>query len=204
MFEKNLWAVVGATVMSSVAIAGSAEAASMYNIDLNAFTPNIAQTLNLEAGNYQVELQGIADGRLYDSWSAWESTSCLDMCPQTNPTSFTGWLQNFWIESNDITSISGAFEQSLGNYLATDFKVYNTAAKANAAFTPVLFSLGANSAVDFEIRDIPFPQNNRGGLSLKISRVPEPVPEPASTFSLLALGSLGAGLVLKRKHRKGA
>ncbi|MDY7016405.1 MAG: PEP-CTERM sorting domain-containing protein [Cyanobacteriota bacterium] len=203
MLEKNLFAVVSAAVVSSIAIAGSAEAASMFRVDLDAANPNNQQTVNLAAGDYKVELLGIADGGLYDAWSLRPSTTCPSVCNQTRPITFTGWLQNFSIESSDITSISNAFNIGTGKYLATDSKVYNTAAAANAAFKPVLFSLGANSNVNFEILDDPY-IDNRGGLSLKISRVSEPVPEPASTLSLLVLGILGAGSIRGRKYRKGA
>ncbi|MDY6783316.1 MAG: hypothetical protein SW833_12370 [Cyanobacteriota bacterium] len=170
MFDPKLFTVVSAAVVSSVAIAGSAEAASMFGVDLDATNPNNKQALNLVAGDYKVELLGIADGGLYDAWSLRPFTTCPLVCDQTRPITFTGWLQNSSIESSNITSISNALEIGAGNYLATDSKVYSTAAAATAAFTPVLFSLGANSNVNFAILDDPY-FDNRGGLSLKISRV---------------------------------
>ncbi|MDY7013368.1 MAG: PEP-CTERM sorting domain-containing protein [Cyanobacteriota bacterium] len=201
MFKQNLFAVVSATFASSIALTGSAEAASMFSLNLDGTNPNNTQTLNLESGKYAIELLGIADGGLYDAWTAWRVTSCPDICDLTSPTTFTGWLNQFWFASSDITSVSGAVEMGTGNYFVSDGKVYNTAAAANTAFSPVMFSLGSDSMVDFEIRDFPFVDNS-GGLTLKISQVSEPgnpIPEPTSTFSLLALGILGAVSIKRRK-----
>ena len=192
MFVKSLAVVMG-VVAAGFAFTEVAEAGS-FIFDLDSRDPANGQVLNLNAGTYKIELLGILEGGTYDAWSAWANTTCPGVCEQTNPTSFTGWLQNFWIESDDITEITGATELFPDNYLGTDARVYNTALAANTAFNPIEFFLAADSSVDFEIRDSVF-TDNRGGLTLKVS----PVPEPSSILSLLAVGAITASIALRKK-----
>lgn len=199
MNNKSFFAILSATALSSIAIAGAAEAMSMYRVDLNGRDPNNLQSLSLDAGLYEVELLGIADGGTYDAWSPWSSTTCPDVCGVIPA---TGWVYQFSFFSDDITSVNGVGIAAPGHYFASDGNRYSTAAAANAAFNPFQFTLGINSTVDFQIRDRPY-TDNRGGLTLKISKIPEdtlPVPEPTSVLSLLVLGAVGTSVAIRRKQ----
>lgn len=202
-------------------------------ININAIASNHRDNpffVPLGPGTYTIDLVGISEGGLYNSYSIWSSTSCSnpDGCPITVPTTSTGWLNSFGVLSSNISSVSidstelipdsnpigfGVFEDffsitpTLTGFGVTTGLVYpNSLLALNAAKT-VEFTLDLADSVGIYLSDSPgLFGDNRGGLSLNINNITEPpvnvsLPEPTSTLSILTLGALGATLTLKKKRK---
>lgn len=189
--------------------------AVIVNINSRVNGPTHQLQVYFDAGVYQVNLIGVADGGAYDGWSPWASTSCgvSTGCKQTTPTTVTGFLNSFMVFSPDLTTVSVegvviplGTNEVLGNsfidtprqYRVHDGFVYPNALLALTGSHSSSFTLGVSGLVGFSIYDNPsWLGDNRGGISLDITSSTSPVPEP-STYLLLGGGLLGL-VLLRRK-----
>jgi len=150
--------------------------------------------ITLEAGTYDVSVRGTAQGGLYDAWLPWSGVSCGQSggCPQTAPTTVTGWKNSYDAISPDIVSVvvdgveltpvsdaptgTAVFRDhflsspTVTRYHVDDLIVYPTALAALNAARGSTFTLGRASTVGFGIADIRPLFDNRGGVSLRIDR----------------------------------
>ncbi len=140
-------------------------------INLDSSSNNVArQTISLGPGIYKVEFIGIADGGKYDAWSAWSTTAG---CDSDGLNCGRGFLNTAFFNSSQFAPVRiGGYER------------YLTAALALKHAKGATFQLNTTANVEFFIKDNHYP-DNRGGISLLITDVPEP-----STLILFGLSAL--------------
>lgn len=169
-------------------------------------------TLSLDAGTYKVEPIGTAQGGAFDAWSAWSANAGTLPTP-IGTLGAQGWLNSYIALSTDITAVTFAdgtpfpivnppdtlpttsfFSPALGGYFASDGMIYASAGDALANAVTSIFTLGAPGDVNFAFLDTL--ADNRGGMSLKVSAVPEP-----GTLLLIGSGLAGIGIRARRKRK---
>jgi hypothetical protein len=180
---SGLGAILG---LATVGMKSSYAASFSQIVNLNATTSNNRVQLNLNAGIYDVEYIGIAEGGQYDAWSAWRlGPSTPSGCNNLGTNCSTGWLNTYYynIASSNFT----------GALSSNDLYATPLLAKQNGVDTT--FSLTQNNLVSFYILDRPYTDNS-GGISLRVtSRVVTPEP-----ITLAGLGVVGmVGLTMRRK-----
>jgi hypothetical protein len=206
--------------ISTVLVMSQAEcfAETILNIDGKGDNhPLNPRLVTLSAGQYRVDVVGTAQGAIYDAYSPWSSTDCSNIngCSVTDPTTNTGWYTSYLVTSPNISSVTVDGQQiaagpnlSFDDYFHDYFYRSSTAAWY-AAFDglvfpdPILalshgrsskFVLDVTSQVGFALRDGPgLFGDNRGGLSLRITAVPEP-----STLLLSVVAVVGMALLCHR------
>lgn len=190
-------------------------------IDLNGRSDSILSPvqISLAAGSYTVTPISAADGAAYTGVSFWSSISCGTPagCPQTSPTSVTGYVYKYDVYSDAISAatiagvpqvavvspptgaqIFDSYWQKTGSTNVVrvgEGLVYPTAALAFQSAQAATFTLDADAVVNFGINDS-LPSDNRGGISLLLDAVsvlpPTQVPIPGTLPALLlGLGLLG-------------
>jgi hypothetical protein len=90
----------------------------------------------------------------------------------------------------------------LGSEISNPFSDLYTSSASSIVTAPEITFLGAarnNSAGGFSFPSITTSVNGRFGPNFQFQVISTSVPEPTSTLSLLALGTLGAASTLKRK-----
>ena len=146
-------------------------------ININSRSNNQSNPVNvfLEAGTYQVEPIGTADGGAFNAWNPWSRTSCTnpDGCQRTSPTTVTGWMNYHLVMSSDIVAVTiegtpGSIDPTTPGYRVDDGFVYPTAIIALANAQSSVFALSASGNVGFAIPDSPL-GDNAGGISLRIT-----------------------------------
>ena len=172
--------------------------------------------VNLSLGAYKVDVLSISQGGLYDAYSPWESTSCENSAG-CSPMAATGWYTAYQVISPNITSVTVAENQvlpgpNLGEDYRRDFFYRSLSFAVYGAFDGVVlpntqlalshrrsstFAVDAAGPVGFALRDGPgFFDDNRGGLSLRITPIPEP------TATVLAIVPLATFLSISRPVRR--
>ena len=159
--------------------------AGIINIDsevnvINTFSVNNPIVEFLAAGNYTVDVVGIAGGGTFDAWNAWGFTNCLSGACSSGK----GWLNSYKFSSTEFGIVTNG-----------DGLVYATALGALAAAASTGFTLTSAANVSFYIADHPI-TDNTGGISLLITSTS--VPEP-TILTLLGLGLAGLGFRRRRK-----
>ena len=176
-------------------LATPAQAVHIHDFDLDALDVDQSYIgLELDAADYRVSLRS---GK-YVAWSAWSTTSddCTDDCAQ-------GWL-NFYGIYNVATESGGYVENGtstpFGEYDFTKRLAYATPESALATAGTFAFTLEAPTLFFFFIDDCEgcF-GDNRGGLSFRLVKVPEP-----GSLGLLALGFGAAGLMRLQRRATAA
>ena len=208
---------MAAAAMLLLGLPASSAQAVIINLD-SRVSATAPIELFLEAGRYSVQPIGTARGGGFDAWSAWGATTCaaLSGCPRTRPTTFTGWLNLFNVESDELVAVNvdglalssvatppsaiGSFwlmSASESFYRVDDGAVYANPSSALTGALSSTFTLGSASSVLFRIPDTPL-SDNRGGLSLRLERVSTTLFEPAA-FALLCVGIVMMQIVRRYK-----
>ena len=180
MDKMKLLSLMGLFVLS---FAGTVNAV-IINIDAYDGTdPDpVKISLALDAGTYDVNAVGIADGGLYNSWNAWSKTYGCDSSG-TNCT--FGWVNDYTFSSAE-----------LGEQTSSDSVRYSSSLLALDNSVNSMFMLTSFAVVDFYILDSPY-RDNLGGMSLDVMEHIS-VPEP-SILAILATGIIGIGFACRRK-----
>lgn len=177
---------VAASLILSGFLFTSPAGATIINID--AFDPESAVTLDLGRGDYVIQTIGRDDGGLYDAWNAWGQV--LD-CDVSGRNCSNGWLTRYVVESDSLGSFMNGYDPDITKSL------YATPEMALANAVTYKFWLPSTESVMFSIHD-PFKSDNIGGISLRISQVPEP-----ASFALIALGLFGISLLMRHRKKRG-
>ena len=167
-------------------------------VDVSATSPD-GTTLSLAAGRYEVAVVGIAGGGAYDAYSLWSHQYAWDDPRTGDPCLGDGSQCRYGYQDEFVTTIDG---QSTLYRLAADaapaspgYFRYTTASAAAAAAiagpyeTLLGFTLAGPKAVTFRVNDSSW-WDNDGGVSLRVTAVPEPADWLLMTFGL---GLVGAG-----------
>jgi len=139
-------------------------------------------SLALDAGTYNVNVIGVADGGLYNAWNAWGRTYG---CDSSGANCTNGWVNNYTFSSAE-----------LGVQTFTDGIIYASSLLALDNAIDSTFTLTSAAVVDFYISDRPY-YDNLGGMSLDVTGHMS-VPEP-SILALLGIGIVGLGFTRSRK-----
>lgn len=155
---------------SAILFAGSAAATT---VNINAVSSG-GTSVPFSAGDHLVSWIGTANGGSYDAWSAWSSG-------------------NNWLNSILVTTSSGTTGH--GNGVSP---YYATPAAALAAAQSLTFHMILANAetVNFKVADNIF-GDNRGGVSLNVSAVPEP-----ETYAMLLAGLGMLGFTTRRRKNR--
>ena len=188
-------------------IAAQVANAAIVDISARSATPI---KLFLDAGTYVVNPIGMASGGLFDAWSPWNVTLCTDPagCLRTNPSTSSGWITDYWVESPDITAVSVegntllpvsskpvpgwqnyflvTTEQTI-YHVAEEF-VYPDALTALSHAQSSMFTLSNSGVVSFWLSKTTL-LDNRGGMSLSVNAVP--IPAAVWLFGSGIIGLIG-------------
>lgn len=138
-------------------------------------------SLALDAGIYDVNVIGVAEGGLYNSWNAWGNTYG---CNSSGADCTHGWVNNYTFSSTElgVQTFSDGIRYS-SSLLALDHSVNS------------MFMLTSAAVVDFYIPDSSY-SDNLGGMSLDVTEHLS-VPEP-SILALFCTGIIGLGFARRR------
>lgn len=197
----------------ALALGGALPASASIIVNIDA-TSAVGTTIFVAAGEYQIEFIGTADGGAYDGWNPTGVTNCTapDSCVPGQ-----GWLEAYH------TQVAGG--PAVGNtiFLKTTpltgpVAYFSTALEALAAYraAPLLDGFDTGDYIEPQPNGVdtvdvltdltvtftvPEPAANRadnlGGVSLRITAVPEP-----ATWAMMLVGLGGLGAVLRRAKRK--
>ena len=171
-------------------------------IDIAAAAP-AATSFVLAAGRYELAFAGIADGGRYDAYSLWSHTHPWDD-PRSMPDCWSGnsecrygFQNSFTVTADGATTLfrlqAAAIPAVAEYYRYTTASAALAAARAGPYEQPLAFTLRSRSTVQFSVDDTSW-RDNEGGVSLFVTRVPEPA---AWTTMIVGFGAVG----LARRRR---
>lgn len=168
----------------------------IITLDAKRNTQNNPVPLYLRAGTYQVTPIGKHQGGNQTAWSVWEHTTCQQPrgCVRTVPTKFTGLHNNYYVMSahlgtvkvknKPLTEVAAIPKHRMHSYYLADGTtrayevaqpvVYPNEASALAGAQNSVFVLKQSGRVKFALLDNSRISDNRGGMSLKITRIDTP------------------------------
>jgi hypothetical protein len=204
MYSKFAGLAAGAAVALATLGCSAAADAAIINID----SKTAGTTYTFDAGSYLIQWIGVADGGAFDAWNP--------SCPTGDCA--TGWRDVFATTTDsgptpDFTAYAvggGTFSSALAslaafkaapNVFANDFHWNGSSYQIVGTDTiaqPWIVNIQAPVTVSFYIPD-GTRGDNYGGVSLRVSAVPEP-----ATWTMMILGFGGVGLVLRRRRRLAA
>ncbi|MBU1374527.1 MAG: PEPxxWA-CTERM sorting domain-containing protein [Alphaproteobacteria bacterium] len=199
----NFSKFAAAAAVSLATLAGGVAQAEIVNISATSG----ATIFNFTAGTFLVEWIGTADGGAYDGWNG--------SCPTGSCNS--GWRENFTVITDpgpnpdlDTFGLPTAYSSALAAlaaYKAAPSINLTTLSWNGSGYTPVSFEvinqpfivyIDAPETIGFFVGD-GSPNDNFGGVSLRISAAPEP-----GTWALMLLGFGAAGATLRARRRVAA
>ncbi|HEX4709118.1 MAG TPA: PEPxxWA-CTERM sorting domain-containing protein [Phenylobacterium sp.] len=199
MLTKWTGAICGAAVACALGFSATANAAI---INLGS-TSAVGVDFLFTPGTYKIEFIGTADGGAYNGWN----NACPGgVCPAT------GWREVFNTDVNgqtdiEVFSIPGPTFSSalaaLAAFQAAPFIVDTTLTPVGGSYIatgtnfipqPWIVTPPSPTLVTFFIRDLTR-DDNVGGVSLRITAVPEP-----GTWAMMILGFAGVGAALRSRR----
>lgn len=193
-----------AAALSLATLGGGAAQAAIVNISATA--PG-GTTFDFATGSYLIEWIGTADGGAFNGWNG--------ACPTGDCTG--GWRENFTVITDpgpnpdlEAYGLGPSFSSALvalAAYQAAPSINHNSLTWNGSAYVstgveviaqPFIVNLDAPLTVKFFAGD-GSPNDNFGGVSLRISAAPEP-----GTWALMLLGFGGAGAALRTRRRAAA
>ncbi len=168
----------------------------IIKLDAKRNTQKNPVALYLSAGTYQVTPIGKQQGGNHSAWSVWGHTTCRQPrgCTRTVPTRFTGMHNNYYVlsehlgtvkvQNEPLAEVTETPKNRMHSYYLADGTtrayevaqpmVYADAASALAGAQSSVFELKQNGRVKFALLDNSRISDNRGGMSLKITRLDTP------------------------------
>lgn len=197
---SNFSKLIAGASLSLALLAGGAAQAAIVNI--SATSPGA--TFDFAAGSYLIEWIGTADGGAYDGWngacpagdctSGWRENFTAVSDPGPNPD-----LESFGLGSSFSSALSALAAYKAAPSITNNSFVWNGSMYVPDGFEviaqPFIVNIGAPLTVKFFAGD-GTPNDNFGGVSLRISAAPEP-----GTWALMLLGFGGAGMALRTRRR---
>jgi hypothetical protein len=189
-----------------VALAGNASAsATTVDYDVSAVTNGLGKgspvNVVLGPGSYSLTAIGTADGGLYNAWNANSQPDCQRNCS-------TGWQWGYtYFSAPNVLTLIGVAGQSATDLDALDavqasptfnfgtFNITTSTFTPGAVGNPFTFTLDQTSTFGVFIVDGDGDYaHNLGGVSFRITRVPEP-----ATWAMMLLGFVGIGAAMRRR-----
>lgn len=165
----------------------------IIKLDAKVNTQKNPALLYLRAGTYQVTPIGRQHGGDKTAWSVWEHTTCKQPrgCARTVPTKFTGLHNNYYVMSDQLGAVSinnkpltevaetpkyrmhsyYLADGATRAYEVTQPTVYADEASALAGAQRSTFVMKQNGRVKFALLDNSRTTDNRGGMSLKVTKI---------------------------------
>jgi hypothetical protein len=191
-----------ASAALAVSLATAASAATPILVDISGAS-DVGTTVNLAAGTYNVSFIDNTAAGGFNGFSFWSNTSgCASSsnCAQ-------GFTELFEVVDGGSTTQFIKLDSSTVN----GYNIYDTAADALAGYQAggvseivdgvnegqsTRFTLTAPTSLNFVIQDSYYP-DNRGGVSIALSAVPEP-----STWAMMLVGFGGLGAAMRGARRR--
>ncbi len=195
MSTKNLFKLLLiCTTSLALLIPGITLAAEhIVKLDAKYNTQKNPARLYLRAGTYKVTPIGRYHGGDKGAWSVWDNTTCTSPqgCRRTVPTKFTGLHNNYYVISDQLGDVM-VNGRKLGTvketpqprmnsyYLVDDTQrayevaqpmVYANEASALKNALSSTFVMTQNGRISFALLDGSRTSDNRGGMSLKVTKV---------------------------------
>jgi hypothetical protein len=149
-----------------------------------------AVNIVLGPGTYLIHQIGKDEGGLWDGWSAFTATSSVagvGDCPAFSTPAGCGFQSSYEFMIPSMTSFATNYWNGA---------TYDTALQALSHRVDATFTLTTTDTVRFSLNDgIHNLADNRGGMSLRISAVPEP-----SILLLLSVGMIGVAGIWKMRR----
>ncbi len=197
--------MIGLGAVAAGALMASSAQAAILNISATSTTPVL---YTFDPGTYLIQWIGTADGGAYDGWNP--------SCPSGDCSS--GWREVFAATTDtgphpsiDSFSIPGPTFSSalaaLAAFQSAPFVIDAEASWNGSSYVltgtqmiaqPWHITIAAPTTVSFFIAE-PTKEDNFGGVSLRISAVPEP-----ATWAMMILGMGGVGMALRQRRRLAA
>ncbi|CAA6812649.1 MAG: Unknown protein [uncultured Thiotrichaceae bacterium] len=165
----------------------------IVKLDAKVNTQKNPGMLYLRAGTYQVTPVGRHHGDNKTAWSVWGHTTCKQAhgCTRTVPTKFTGLHNNYYVMSDQLGAVSinnkplaevaetpkyrmhsyYLVDGTTRAYEVTQPTVYANEASALAGAQSSTFIMKQNGRVKFALLDNSRTTDNRGGMSLKVTKI---------------------------------
>ncbi|MEZ5536829.1 MAG: hypothetical protein R3F02_14550 [Thiolinea sp.] len=189
-FKRTIISILALTPLLLTATANAQE--ELVELDAKLNNQQNPRQLYLRAGTYQVTpVKGDNS-----AWSVWAYTTCEQVqgCARTVPTKFTGLHNNYYVISEHLGTVTVnnrmlsevdetpkhrmnsyyLVNDETRAYEITEPMVYADEARALAGAQSSVFTLKENARVKFALLDNSRITDNRGGMSLKVTRIDVP------------------------------